>query len=81
MDLLTPEVFNILIVLNLIVGAGLVSFRFYRDMTRPLATADQLREQFYDERSFDAALDQISDADAAALLNEEPEPSHRDKQP
>lgn len=36
MDFLTPEFFNTLIIINMIVGLLLAGFRFYKDMTRPL---------------------------------------------
>lgn len=70
MDFLTPEIFNILIVFNLLLGAVLIVFRFYRDMTRPPQDIDAVRELSHDERSFYAASDDLSEADAAALLND-----------
>jgi hypothetical protein len=36
LSFLTPEVFNVIIMLNLIVGAVLVIWRFTADMRRPL---------------------------------------------
>lgn len=32
----TPEFFNTLIVLNIVIGLSLAARRFYKDMTRPL---------------------------------------------
>lgn len=40
MGLLTPEVFDRLILANLIVGVLLAGLRFYREMTRPLPDRD-----------------------------------------
>jgi hypothetical protein len=36
LSFLTPEVFNAIIVANLVIGVVLMVGRFYRDMTRPL---------------------------------------------
>jgi hypothetical protein len=38
-NLLTPQVFDVLVIANLIVGILLGGYRFYRDMTRPLPSA------------------------------------------
>lgn len=70
MDFLTPEIFNTLIVLNLLVGVGLIIFRFSRDMTRTPQDRADWREQAYDERSFQSATDSLSEAEAAALLED-----------
>lgn len=55
MDFLTPEVFNFLVVANLIVGIALIAFRFYQDMTRPLPEPSDHREQVHDESSQSAS--------------------------
>ena len=36
LSFLTPDVFNAIIVANLVIGMVLMVGRFYRDMTRPL---------------------------------------------
>ncbi len=51
MEALTPEVFNTLVIANIVIGMTLAAYRFTRDMTRPLPTAEQQREQAYDEHS------------------------------
>ena len=57
MDFLTPQVFNFLVIANLIVGLILIVGRFYYDMTRKEADANQHREQAYDESSYAALED------------------------
>lgn len=49
MDFLTPEIFDRLIIANLLVGVVAAGLRFYRDMKRPLP--DERRQQQYDELS------------------------------
>lgn len=51
MHQLTPEVFNTLVIANMIVGLLLAAVRFTQDMRRPLP--DEQREQEYDESSSD----------------------------
>lgn len=51
MDFLTPEIFNFLVVANLIVGLLLVVGRFYYDMTRKQPEPNHHREQAHDESS------------------------------
>jgi hypothetical protein len=58
-DFLTPELFNILIIANMLVGLLLIGWRFYQDMTRELPAPPDRREQAYDESSH---LD-VADAD------------------
>ena len=36
MDFLTPEVFNALVVANIIVGVIIAGYKFYKDVTGPL---------------------------------------------
>ena len=50
-DFLTPQLFNALIIANMLLGLLLVSWRFYRDMTRDIADPAEQREQVYDESS------------------------------
>ena len=50
-DFLTPQLFNALIIANMLVGLLLVGWRFYRDMTRDLPSPAEQREQVYDESS------------------------------
>ena len=50
MDFLTPELFDQLVIANLLVGIGLIGYRFYYDMTRDDNQAEH-REQVYDESS------------------------------
>lgn len=70
MDFLTPEFFNTIIVINLLVGVLLAIYRFYRDMTLPLP--DDQREQAYDESSAYVVFDDSpSDAAAQAMLDDE----------
>lgn len=57
-DFLTPELFNILIIANMLVGLLLIGWRFYRDMTREIPAPPDRREQAYDESS------RLVDADA-----------------
>ena len=57
MDFLTPQVFNILVIANLIVGLALIAYRFTKDMTRPIENAAQQREQQYDESSTNKLAD------------------------
>jgi hypothetical protein len=57
MDFLTPELFNFLVIANLIVGLLLIAFRFYHDMTRKLPEPGQHREQVHDESSHAALED------------------------
>jgi hypothetical protein len=51
MEALTPEFFNTLVIVNIVVGMALATYRFTRDMTRPAPTAEDQREQAYDEHS------------------------------
>ena len=51
MDFLTPELFDRLIIANLIVGLLLIGGRFYIDMRDPNDLAKDNREQQHDEAS------------------------------
>lgn len=51
MEALTPEFFNTLVIINIVVGMALAAYRFTRDMTRPVPSAEERREQSYDEHS------------------------------
>ncbi len=51
MEALTPEVFNTLVVANIVVGMALAAYRFTRDMIRPVPNAEEQREQAHDEHS------------------------------
>lgn len=57
MDFLTPQVFNYLVIANLIVGLILIVGRFYHDMTRKLPEPNELRKQLHDESSYSALED------------------------
>jgi hypothetical protein len=48
-EFLTPQIFNMLVIANLLVGLALIAYRFTRDMQRPLPP--QQREQAHDEIS------------------------------
>ena len=61
-DFMTPEIFNMLVIANLLVGLGLIVYRFTRDMQRPVPTPEQQREQVYDEASTSALDDTASSA-------------------
>ena len=63
-DFMTPEVFNMLVIANLLVGLGLIVYRFSRDMQRPVPTPEQQRKQVYDEASSHALDDTASSAAA-----------------
>jgi hypothetical protein len=63
-DFITPQIFNMLVIANLLVGLGLIVYRFTRDMQRPVPTPEQQREQVYDEASSHALDDTASSAAA-----------------
>jgi hypothetical protein len=52
-DFLTPEIFDMLVIANLLVALFLIAFRFYQDMTHIDNEARQHREQAHDESSYD----------------------------
>jgi hypothetical protein len=52
LDFLTPELFNVLIIANMLVGLLLIGWRFYQDMTRDIPAPPDRREQTYDESSY-----------------------------
>ena len=52
MDFLTPEVFDALIITNIVVGIIIVGRKFYRDITGPLpADAPRWMREKYDTSS------------------------------
>ena len=51
MEFLTPEIFDRLIIANLVVGVGLIIGRFYIDMRDPQQPSKENREQQHDEAS------------------------------
>jgi len=65
LDFLTPEIFDMLVIANLIVALVLIAFRFYQDMTRKVQP-DAQREQAYDEASYD----HLNDTDQASSPSE-----------
>lgn len=50
-DFLTPEVFDWLVIANLIVALLLIAWRFYRDMTFQESEPSTMRQQQHDESS------------------------------
>jgi len=49
MDVLTPQLFDVLIIINIIISLALAAWRFSRDLRRPLAT----RPSWFEEGSED----------------------------
>ena len=54
-EFLTPEIFDMLVIANLIVALALIAYRFTRDMSQPVSS-DQ-RQQSQDEISTSALED------------------------
>lgn len=71
MDFLTPELFDVLIIGNMIVGLSLAGVRFYRDMTRPFTPREEFLQALEADTNPGLRRD-VSDADFADGL------SHRD---
>ena len=65
-EFLTPEVFNMLVIANLLVGLALIAYRFTRDMQRPLPS--QQREQTLSELST-SALDDTDSSSSAQITD------------
>lgn len=51
-DFLTPEIFDMLVIANLVLALVLIAGRFYYDMTRQQPEPNQHREQAHDESSY-----------------------------
>ena len=64
-EFLTPQVFNMLVIANLLVGLALIAYRFTRDMQRPIQP--QQREQAHDEISSHALADTQSSQPAQPI--------------
>ena len=64
-EFLTPQIFNMLVIANLLVGLALIAYRFTRDMQRPLPP--QQREQAHDEISSFAYDDTDSSQSAQSI--------------
>ncbi|MEM9953894.1 MAG: hypothetical protein AAF846_19950 [Chloroflexota bacterium] len=56
-DFLTPEIFDLLVYLNLAVAVLLIAFRFYQDMTHVDNRETSLREMVHDEASPTSGID------------------------
>jgi hypothetical protein len=69
-DFLTPQIFNMLVIANLIVGLILIIYRFNADMTRPIHPPEQQRQQTYDEAST-SALEATASPDSQAVDSSE----------
>jgi|GEM_PF-4177250 len=57
LDFLTPEIFDMLVIANLIVALFLIAFRFYQDVRHAETQARNHREQNHDESSYDDLAD------------------------
>ena len=57
LDFLTPEIFDMLVIANLIVALLLIAFRFYQDMTHRKVSPSQHRVQAHDESSQESSSD------------------------
>jgi hypothetical protein len=66
-EFLTPEIFNMLVIANLLVGLALIAYRFTRDMQRPLPR--QQREQTLSELSI-SALDDTDSSHSAQIIDD-----------
>lgn len=55
LDFLTPEIFDMLVITNLIVALLLIAFRFYQDVNH--SNSKQHREQLHDESSHEHLSD------------------------
>ena len=64
-EFLTPRVFNILVIANLLIGLALIAYRFTRDMQRPIQP--EQREQAHDEISSQALADTQSSQPAQVI--------------
>ena len=60
-DFLTPEIFDMLVIANLIVAVLLMAFRFYQDVNH--SNSKQHREQLHDESSHEY----LSETDQSGL--------------
>lgn len=45
MDVLTPQLFDVLIIINIIISLALAVWRFMRDLRRPLSTRSSWSEE------------------------------------
>ena len=62
LDFLTPEIFDMLVITNLIVASILIVFRFYQDVR--YSNSKQHREQAHDESSYEHLADtELHDSD------------------
>ena len=74
LDFLTPEIFNMLVMTNLVVALLLIAFRFYQDMNRKEGKARQLRELVHDESSHEHLSEpENSDINAVQQIDEKQE--------
>lgn len=67
-DFLTPEIFDMLVITNLIVALILIAFRFYQDMTHKQSDPQQQRVQAHDESSHAALSD--TDVSSSEILSD-----------
>jgi hypothetical protein len=74
-EFLTPQIFNMLVIANLLVGLALIAYRFTRDMQRPLPP--QQREQAHDEISSFSYDD--TDSSQSAPINDDVSAQKRQK--
>lgn len=69
LDFLTPEIFDMLVIANLIVALLLIAFRFYQDINH--RNSKQHREQLHDEFSYEHLSDTTqNDTDKAQMMND-----------
>lgn len=68
-DFLTPEIFDMLVIANLIVALFLIAFRFYQDVRHAETQARNHREQNHDKSSYDDLTD--TDVNYARLAQNE----------
>jgi cell division protein FtsN len=67
-EFLTPQIFNMLVIANMLVGLALIAYRFTRDMQQPIPS--QHRQQAHDEASHNT-LDDTDPHAAQAIENAE----------
>ncbi|MDQ7024673.1 MAG: hypothetical protein Q9P01_20870 [Anaerolineae bacterium] len=78
-DFLTPEIFNMLVIANLIVGLALIAYRFTHDMQRPIPTPEQQRQQIHDELSTNALDDKSPQSEQILQGEESPAQNQQNK--
>lgn len=77
-DFLTPEIFDMLVIANLIVALFLIAFRFYQDVRHAETQARNHREQNHHESSYDDLTD--TDVNYAQLSQQNETKHHRQNQ-